>query len=101
MDKKIILASIFSLVILSAFVYAAILIGEREVLTCSDSDGGIDFGTFGNVSGITLGGSPYSRTDFCLNSNTAREYACASNATGVFVQLWSENCTCSGGVCID
>ncbi|MBI3026984.1 hypothetical protein HYY70_02630 [Candidatus Woesearchaeota archaeon] len=42
---------------------------------CADTDGGIVFGTQGTISGST-GGTPYSNTDFCIDSFNLREFYC-------------------------
>ncbi|MBI2138417.1 hypothetical protein HYU13_02425 [Candidatus Woesearchaeota archaeon] len=46
--------------------------------SCSDSDGGNSLGIFGTTSG-ELGGSPYTYSDFCTNSQSVNEYYCAGS----------------------
>ena len=96
--KKQIILLVFSVVILSAIVIAATLQWEREVLTCSDSDGGLNFNITGTASGLTLTGMNYSYTDFCTGQSTVNEYACSSN-NGTFLQLWQQDCSTFGLDC--
>ncbi|VVC04524.1 Uncharacterised protein [Candidatus Bilamarchaeum dharawalense] len=65
--------------------------------TCSDSDGGQDYGTFGTVT-RTIGGIPTEYDDVCTSSTMLREYYCS----GTSVMNISHSCGvlgCSSGKC--
>ena len=61
---------------------------------CVDSDGGVVLTVQGTASGST-GGTPYSLTDFCLDSVNLREYAC--NFVG---QPYSGDNSCNATGCV-
>ncbi len=58
---------------------------------CSDTDGGQVYTVQGTTSG-SFGGTPFSGTDFCVNSTTLNEYYCN------FYKLGSVNVACNGNV---
>jgi len=101
MKTKIALITL-GIVFLSTVAIALTLITEREVLTCTDTDGGIDLTLQGVISGQRLTGGNYSHTDYCLNDSVIREYACGFKGNSTYTQQWEEsrNCTCSGGACL-
>jgi hypothetical protein len=71
--------------------------------TCSDSDGSINIFTQGTVSG-DLGRSPYSNTDFCLDTTMLMEFYCSGNRQSNFTNECFSNSTsgttCVSGACV-
>ena len=69
MNKNKILLFIFGVIAFSALVYAAFLISEEEVLTCSDTDGGVVVNVTGTISGQKLAPNfpDHTKTDLCVN----------------------------------
>ena len=90
--------TVLIIVTLSAIVYAATLQWQRQVSTCTDTDGGLNFNVTGTASGVTLFGANYSFTDYCVNNNMLGEYAC-STVNGTYLQFWHQGCNCVTGHC--
>lgn len=73
---------------------------------CADTDGGITTSVSGTVSG-NRGGKFYSYRDFCLTSNTIREYHCANMVSSVDTScglygsdFTGDSTSCSDGACV-
>lgn len=66
--------------------------------SCSDTDGGIVLYVQGTVSGYS-GGSPYSYTDYCINSTSVNEYYCSGSQYYFMWSGCSYNQTCTNGAC--
>ncbi len=111
--KSKLLLGILVASVLAAVVYAALtLIYEKEVQTCTDTDGGFNFTFQGNVTGLKLDNSTYNFQDECKfngdpsgDNVTVREGVCFVNATKTFVQVWEKDCTdlnmtCQNGRCV-
>ena len=76
-----------------------VLLVGTTVATCFDSDGGLVESVTGTASGVTLGGTFFSQTDFCASSSDLREFACS----GGQLQMWRPTnitCNCVSGACI-
>lgn len=67
--------------------------------SCSDSDGGINTGVFGTISGVYWG-APFSITDYCQDANVIVENYCNNNAPYNQLARCPMNQTCQGGVCV-
>ncbi len=99
------LASLFAL---AALVLAATLVQEEEVISCTDTDSGLNFTVKGTIFGLNLTGGNYTFTDKCKANNiTLHEGACFFDASSnkTFAQVWSQNCsdfnmTCTNGKCV-
>lgn len=67
-------------------------------LTCTDSDGGINYYTFGIVT-LTNGSYNYNYTDYCSGNTTLYERYCS----GTQLKTTTHNCTylCNTGKCIN
>lgn len=81
-------------------VTAATLVKTKQVASCFDSDGGLNFTIQGNTTGMYLNNVTYSFNDYCYGNSTLREYSCSLVNGTAYVNLWEENCTCVNGACI-
>ncbi len=101
MNKKFVMYG-FVLALLGVFAYfayAAYLGGQWTVLSCTETDSGIDYTNFGTNTGIAIiNGTqvPFNVTDYCISNTTIGEYVCGStygqqyaNVSALFV----EDCT--------
>ncbi len=92
--------------LLAAVVFAATTLHtEQQVLSCTDSDGGLNYNVDGNISGNDLNGTPYYFSDRCKDSDVLKEGACRVDNGTVYAQIWFHNCsdenkTCSNGRCV-
>ncbi len=67
-------------------------------VTCTDSDGGLNYQLKGNISGKNASGQSYSYADSCIG-NSVVEYACKqSNYNVTIVSCFME--TCINGACV-
>ena len=92
------------MLIFTTLIYAFTLVQETEVLTCTDTDYGLNESVRGTISGLTLQNKTYNKTDYCatqVSNLTLVEYACSYSNTTVKAQRWTHNCTngCSVGKC--
>lgn len=104
MLQKTILGT-FILVILIAMVYAFTLVQETKVLTCDDTDYGLNESVRGMIYGLTLTNQTYNATDYCagkISNQTLVEHACYYGNNTVKAQKWLHNCTnsCFAGKCV-
>jgi hypothetical protein len=68
--------------------------------TCTDTDGGINVGEKGTAAGLSLG-KKFSKTDYCIDNGTVKEYAC--NKEGRlrdFAMKCEGGSVCEGGECV-
>ncbi len=65
--------------------------------SCSDTDGGLNFGVQGTVSGY-LNGNSYSYTDFCADPGAVYEYYCSGTKSLSVIGNCTANCT--NGACV-
>lgn len=117
MDKKLIFALFILIGVGTYFVVGATILQSGEVISCNETDAGLDYLNFGtnwavlNDTNQTL----VSASDFCFDNWTIGEYACGSSIGPQYANLAalvSENCsvvpingtmnaaTCSLGRCI-
>jgi len=97
MDKRLIFSFVLVVLFSSVFVFALTLLREVPVASCTDSDGGLNVNITGTISGATLNGTNFTRTDYCGTNITLIEFACFNST---LAQEWSENCNCSSGRCV-
>jgi len=72
--------------------------------TCTDSDGGWNYGVKGTAVGFTGSGQPYNGTDTCSDSDFITEYACDESNVVSRYRLCSEqlfNTECVDGACVE
>ncbi|MDP3916887.1 MAG: hypothetical protein Q8Q42_01210 [Nanoarchaeota archaeon] len=102
MNKKLILSLVLTMAILAVGVYSWTLVTYVPVSSCTESDGGLNFFTAGNITftfdnngtNVTL-----TKFDTCFDNITIGEYACSENAgyPAGYAALVSENCTAING----
>ncbi len=68
-------------------------------VTCVDSDGGWDYYTKGNVSGVNASGVNYAYQDSCLSSSYVTEYYCDGDS--FTLTDWYCPNGCSNGACVE
>ena len=101
MNKKFVLYG-FALLLVGVFayfVYAATLLGQWDVVSCNETDTGLDYLNFGINTGIAIiNGSqvPFNVTDYCISNTTIGEFVCGSSYGPQYANisaLFSEDCT--------
>ena len=107
MKKNIGFVILGLLLILATVVVAWTLRQERQVMTCADTDGGLNEFVQGTSYGLDLNMNQYSRTDYCTNYYNLMEFACDnSTMNATYAQAWMHNCNttnttrCLNGACI-
>ncbi len=100
MNKKLFLYG-FGLMLLSVFayyVYAATLIGQWEVISCNETDAGLDYPNIGTNWGNLNDANQtfFNVTDYCISNITIGEFVCGSSYGPQYANisaLFSEDCT--------
>lgn len=101
MNKKFIVSGVALalLGVLAYFAYAYVFLGQWDVISCTETDAGIDYLNFGNNVGVALiNGTqvPFNVTDYCISNSTIGEFVCGSSYGPQYANmsaLVSEDCS--------
>lgn len=77
---------------------------EGTAESCTETDGGQEYGVVGGVSGYDSSGNFYSFTDSCSSTDILQEYFCSGNSYSQLSITCREGCDegiCSGGECVE
>jgi hypothetical protein len=96
MKNKRLLYSLWAVALLSIagyFVYAATILVTVEVTSCTETDGGLNYVTLGQMWGDMIVNSStnqtqfFNVTDYCITNFSVGEYACGSSIDPAFAGI--------------